>query len=72
MTKKIEDNEKNYDASVAEIERIINELQNNSEKNFEESLLCIEKALSLLHHCKERLHASEQRFEALFADENDM
>lgn len=62
----------NYDDSVAEIERIIAEMQEDGEKKVEEMLQNIENAVTLYHHCKERLYASEQRLEALFADENDM
>lgn len=58
-----------YDESVAEIEKILDDLQNNESLPFDDMIANVEKAVALLKQCKTKLTEVDKKLNALF--END-
>ena len=61
--------EKSFEASLAELEKIVGKLE-SGELPLEESLELFEKGIKLSRECRERLTKAERRIEILMKDAN--
>ncbi|HEX6126517.1 MAG TPA: exodeoxyribonuclease VII small subunit [Pyrinomonadaceae bacterium] len=59
--------EKTFEASLAELEKIVEQLE-NGDLALEESLQLFEKGVKLSRECRERLSEAERRIEVLMKD----
>jgi len=59
--------EKTFEASLAELERIVNQLE-DGDLPLEQSLDLFEKGISLSRECRDRLTKAERRIEILMKD----
>ena len=59
--------EKTFEASLAELETIVEQLE-NGDLPLEESLQLFEKGVKLSRECRERLSQAERRIEVLMKD----
>ncbi len=68
MKNKLEDNF-SYDKSLAEIEKILQSLEESDVKSLEKMMASVEKAMILTQKCKERLCGYEEKFEKMLPKE---
>lgn len=61
--------EKSFEASLAELEKIVGKLE-GGDLPLEESLELFEKGIKLSRECRERLTKAERRIEILMKDAN--
>ncbi len=61
--------ERSFEASLAELEKIVAKLE-NGDLPLEESLELFEKGIKLSRECRERLSKAERRIEILVKDAN--
>jgi exodeoxyribonuclease VII small subunit len=61
--------EKSFEASLAELEKIVGKLE-SGDLPLEESLELFEKGIKLSRECRERLTKAERRIEILMKDAN--
>lgn len=65
--KKTESRSKNFEAGLAQLEKIVRELE-RGELPLEESLKLFEEGVRLSRECQERLNQAERRIEVLLRD----
>ena len=69
MPKKAKTPEIDFEASLSELDLLVNKMENET-LSLEESLACFEKGVSLTKDCQKILSAAEQKVKTLMVNED--
>jgi exodeoxyribonuclease VII small subunit len=61
-------NKLTYDEAIAELDKILAELENNSDINMDEITQKVKRASELLQICKKQLHVLDENLEKLLSE----
>jgi exodeoxyribonuclease VII small subunit len=61
-------NKPTYDEAIAELDKILAELENNSDINMDEIAQKVKRASELLEICKKQLHVLDENLEKLLSE----
>ncbi|HOF97813.1 MAG TPA: exodeoxyribonuclease VII small subunit [Paludibacteraceae bacterium] len=61
-------NKPTYDEAIAELDKILAELENNSDINMDEIAQKVKRASELLQICKKQLHVLDENLEKLLSE----